>query len=355
MPTSVNPPANLADLVFDSSLGYFRILSMYVGLRLGLYEELRDGGGLNDAELAERAGIDERYAREWLEQQATNGLLEVDAGSPPHTFQLPARHAEVLLDQDSLSFAGSTIRQLAGLRDVVDHVVDAFRHGGGVPYEAFGEESSDGQGGANRPIFLTTLPNDWLPAIEPLHGRLTAGPARVLDIGCGHGWSSIAIAKTYPHARVDGFDRDLVSIERARLHATDMGVEDRVHFHAVDASTIEGPADLAMAFECVHDMSDPVSVLGAARRALTDDGAMLVVDERTRDAFDGTPHDLESYFYGWSIFDCLPSGMASKPSAGTGTVMRPETLRGYAESAGFTRFEVLPIEHDAFRLYLLRP
>jgi SAM-dependent methyltransferase len=282
-------------------------------------------------------------------------VIEADTGVNPHTFRLPARQAEVLLDQDSLSYAGASIRQLASLRGVIDHVVDAFGHGGGVPYEAFGEESMDGQGGANRPVFLTTLPHDWLPAIAPLHDRLSAGPSRVLDIGCGHGWSSIAVARAYPQARVDGFDPDPASVERARGHATEMGVEDRVHFHAVDASSIEGPADLAMAFECVHDMSDPVSVLGAARRALGDDGAMLVVDERTRDAFDCAPDDLEAYFYGWSIFDCLPAGLAEKPSVGTGTVMRPETLRGYAGAAGFTRFEVLPIEHDAFRLYLLRP
>ena len=353
--TSANLPDDFADVVFDSSLGYFRILSMYVGLRLGLYEELHDADGLSAADLAARSGIDERYAREWLEQQATNGVLEVDTGGTPHTFRLPARHAEVLLDEDSLSYAGASIKQLASLRDVIDHVVDAFRHGGGLPNDAFGEENIDGQGGANRPVFLTTLPNDWLPAIEPFHTRLQAGPARVLDIGCGHGWSSIAIAKAYPHARVDGFDPDLLSVERARMHAAEMGVEDRVRFHNEDAASIEGPADLAMAFECVHDMSDPVSVLGAARRALTSDGAMLIVDERTRDAFDGAPNDLEAYFYGWSIFDCLPSGMASKPSAGTGTVMRPETLKGYAEAAGFSHFEVLPLEHDAFRLYLLRP
>jgi len=144
-------------------------------------------------------------------------------------------------------------------------------------------------------------------------------------------------------------------VERARAHAADVGLADRVRFHEADAASIEGTADLAMAFECVHDMSDPVSVLGAARRALVDDGAMLVVDERTRESFDGKPDDLESYFYGWSLFDCLPSGLAGNPSVGTGTVMRPETLRGYATAAGFTRFDVLPIEHDAFRLYLLSP
>jgi ubiquinone/menaquinone biosynthesis C-methylase UbiE len=176
-----------------------------------------------------------------------------------------------------------------------------------------------------------------------------------LDIGCGHGWSSIALARAYPQAQVDGFDPDELSVQRAKQHAAEAGLDDRVRFHRADAASMVGPADLAMAFECVHDMSDPVSVLGAARRALVDDGAMLVVDERTRDAFDGTPDDLEAYYYGWSLFDCLPTGLAGSPSVGTGTVMRPETLRGYAEAAGFTRFDVLPIEHDAFRLYLLRP
>jgi SAM-dependent methyltransferase len=349
-------PEVFAEHVFDAGLGYFRVLSMYLGLRLGLYEALREAGnGSTAADLAARAGIDERYAREWLEQQATAGILEVDTEADPNVFRLPSGHAEVLLDPDSLSFAGATIRQLASLRGVIDHVVDAFGHGGGLPHEAYGEENIDGQGGANRPVFLTTLPNDWLPAIGPFHERLLAGPARVVDIGCGHGWSSIALARAYPLAEVDGYDPDPLSVERARGHADEAGLGGRVRFHEADGASIDASADLAMAFECVHDMSDPVSVLGAARRALSDDGAMLVVDERTRDRFDGTPDDLEAYYYGWSIFDCLPNGLASKPSAATGTVMRPDTLRAYATEAGFTRFDVLPIEHDAFRLYLLRP
>jgi SAM-dependent methyltransferase len=342
--------------IFDSALGYFRVLSMYLGLRLGLYEALRDAGdGLTAAELAKVSGIDERYAREWLEQQATADIVAADVSADPHRYRLPPERAEVLLDGDSTSYLGASIRQLLSLRGAVDHVVEAFRTGGGVPYDAYGAENIDGQGDANRPVYLSTLPNEWLPAIRPFHERLSAGPARVLDIGCGHGWSSIALARAYPHALVDGFDPDALSVQRAREHAAAEGVDDRVQFHETDAAALDGPADLAMAFECVHDMSDPVSVLGAARRALRDDGAMLVVDERTRDAFDGTPDDLEAYFYGWSLFDCLPAGLAASPSVGTGTVMRPATLRRYAEQAGFSRFEILPIEHDAFRLYLLRP
>jgi 2-polyprenyl-3-methyl-5-hydroxy-6-metoxy-1,4-benzoquinol methylase len=346
-----------AQEVFASSLGYFDILSMHLGLRLGLYRALADGGAMTPDELADACGIDERYAREWLEQQATRAIVRADLGADPTRFMLPPGHAEVLLDGDSLSFMGASVGQLMSLPTAFRAVEDAFRAGGGVPYRAYGTESVEGQGASNRPTFLTTLPNEWLPAIDAIHDRLTAGPARVVDVGCGTGWSSIAIARAYPSVQVDGFDPDETSIQMARDHALGAGIADRVRFHREDAAelTSHGPFDVATAFECIHDMARPVEVLGAVRQALAEDGAMLIVDERTRDAFSGETDDREAYFYGWSVFDCLPTGMYEQPSAGTGTVMRPSTLRRYANEAGFTGFEVLPIEHDAFRLYLLRP
>jgi SAM-dependent methyltransferase len=342
------------DRVHEATLGYFQILSMYLGIRLGLYDALGETD-LTSGALADRAGIDARYAREWCEQQATIGVLAADATQDPPVFRLPDDVRESLLDPDSTSYLGATIRQLASLRAVIDPIVEVYRTGQGLLPEMFGAESADGQGGSNRPVYLTTMPTDWLPNIEPFRTKLESGPTRVIDIGCGHGWSSIALALAYPHASVDGYDPDAYSLEQARQHAEDAGVGDRVRFHTADGATIDATADLAMAFECIHDMPNPVEVLGAARKALSDDGAMLVVDERTRDRFDGSFDAVEAYFYGWSIFDCLPAGRAATPSAATGTVMRPGTLRGYAEAAGFTGFEVLPIEHDAFRLYLLRP
>ncbi|TMK35778.1 MAG: methyltransferase domain-containing protein [Actinobacteria bacterium] len=346
-----------AERVFASSLGYFDILSIHLGLRLGLYRALADRGAMTSDELADAAGIDERYAREWLEQQATRAIVRADLGADPTRFTLPPGHAEVLLDGDSLSFMGASIGQLMSLPAAIGAVQGAFRSGEGVPYEAYGKEGVEGQGASNRPTFLTTLPQEWLPAIDAIHERLSAGPARVVDVGCGTGWSSIAIAHAYPSVQVDGFDPDEISIQMARDHALEAGVADRVRFHREDAAelTRHGPFDVATAFECIHDMARPVEVLGAVREALADDGAMLIVDERTKDAFSGEPDDREAYFYGWSIFDCLPSGMYEQPSAGTGTVMRASTLHRYADEAGFTRFDVLPIEHDAFRLYLLRP
>jgi SAM-dependent methyltransferase len=345
-----------AEKLFQSSLGYFDLLSIRLGQRLGLYEVLA-AGPVTSQELASRAGIAERYAREWLEQQTTAQVLAADIERDPVSFTLPAGHAEVLLDVDSLSYMGASVSQLYSITTAFERVVDAFRAGGGVPYNAYGADNIEGQGAGNRPVFLTTLPNDWLPKVTPVHERLGVDPpARVVDVGCGTGWSSISIAKAYPKVTVDGIDPDEISIELARKNAVAEGVADRVEFHLQNAALIAGePFDVATAFECIHDMARPIEVLAAVRTSLVDAGAMLVVDERTRDRFTGESDPVERYFYGWSIFDCLPTGMYDQPSEGTGTVMRSSTLERYAYEAGFTRFEVLPIEHDMFRLYLLRP
>jgi SAM-dependent methyltransferase len=347
--------AGFADRTFTSTLGYFDVLSMYLGLRLGLYVALADGPATSQ-DLAERAGIVERYAREWLEQQATRGIVHAEVEVEPVRFTLPTGHAEALLDGDSLSYVGATVAQLMSLRNAIGRLEEAFRNGGGVPADAYGAEGVEGQGGSNRPTYLTTLPNEWLPAIPAIHDTLRAGPSRVADIGCGTGWSSIAIARAYPLATVDGFEPDELSVVTARDNVANEGLADRVRFHQEDGVAVagRGPFDVAAAFECVHDMARPVEVLRAARDSLVDGGPMLIVDERTNETFTGEPDDREAYYYGWSVLDCLPAGMYEQPSAGTGTVMRPSTLRRYADEAGFASLDVLPIEHDAFRLYLLR-
>src|SRR4029079_4144758 len=160
-----------ADRVFEATLGYFQILSIYLGLRLGLYEALADEPLTADA-LAARAGIDARYAREWCEQQATTGTVDADVTREPHVFRLRDDAAESLLDPDSVSYLGATIPQLASLRAVIDPVVEAYRTGEGLAADAFGAESADGQGGSNRPVSLTTLPQEWLPTKQPLPIKL---------------------------------------------------------------------------------------------------------------------------------------------------------------------------------------
>ncbi len=184
---------------------------------------------------------------------------------------------------------------------------------------------------------------------------LRAG-GRVADVGCGRGWSSIGIARAYPQARVDGFDVDEPSVEQARRNAEEAGVGDRVRFAAVDAADAGEPGsyDLVTAFECVHDLADPVAVLAAMRRMVRRGGIVLVVDEKVAERFTAPGDAIERLMYGYSLTCCLPDGLSTRPSVGTGTVMRPATMERYAREAGFAGVEVLPVEHDFFRFYRLR-
>ena len=177
----------------------------------------------------------------------------------------------------------------------------------------------------------------------------------MVDIGCGEGWSTLAIARAYPQARVVGIDLDAPSIEAARGHAADAGMAGSVEFRHADAAALDEPADLALIVEAVHDMSNPVPVLRAVRESLAEGGSLIVVDERVAEAFTAPGDDIERFMYGWSITTCLPDGRSRQPSVATGTVMRPDTLRRYAAEAGFGSVEILPIENDFFRFYRLRP
>jgi ubiquinone/menaquinone biosynthesis C-methylase UbiE len=186
--------------------------------------------------------------------------------------------------------------------------------------------------------------------------RLAEGPGRVLDIGCGHGWSSVSIATAFPLAQVDGVDLDQASIVAARLVADAEGVSDRVRFEVRDAASLAGAGyDVATMFEMLHDLARPVEALRAAREALAPGGVVLVADELTEEAFDGPAGEADRRHYGWSILHCLPASMSEPDSAATGTVIRPATVRGYAEAAGFSTTETLAVDSVVFRLYVLRP
>jgi 2-polyprenyl-3-methyl-5-hydroxy-6-metoxy-1,4-benzoquinol methylase len=234
-------------------------------------------------------------------------------------------------------------------------VADAFRTGGGVEWESYGPDMREGQAALNRPALTHLLGGEWLPSIPDIHERLHADPpARVADIACGEGWSTLALARAYPMAKVIGIDLDAPSIEAARGHAQDAGMADAVEFLQADAAEVHGSFDLAMIIEAVHDMSNPIPVLAAVRASLTEGGSLIVVDERVAERFTAPGDEIERSTYGWSITTCLPGGRSRDPSAATGTVMRPETLGAYAREAGFASVEVLGVEHDFFRFYRLR-
>jgi 2-polyprenyl-3-methyl-5-hydroxy-6-metoxy-1,4-benzoquinol methylase len=348
----------LVERLSSNAIGAFDLFSVYLGDVLGLYRVLAEQGPLTSVELAAEARVHERYAREWLEQQAASALLDVDQDGDARRFRLPAGHDEALLDVSSLNYITPTAHSVLASIRPIDKLLEAFRNGGGVPYADYGDDMHESQAAGTRSLFENLLGKEWLPAIPELHERLLAEPAaRVADAGCGQGRSSIAMARAYPKVRVDGIDADAPSIERAQVNLAGSGVEDRVTFHERDASDPElaGRYDLVTMFEALHDMSYPVQALRAARGLLAEGGLVLIADERTEDAFTAPASDRERLFYGYSVFHCLPVGMVGEGAAGTGTVMRADTLRHYAGEAGFSSCEVLPIEADTWRFYLLAP
>jgi 2-polyprenyl-3-methyl-5-hydroxy-6-metoxy-1,4-benzoquinol methylase len=243
---------------------------------------------------------------------------------------------------------------VAGIGAALPLVVGAYRTGAGVPYEAYGVDFRHGQAGINKPAFLRDLTGRWLPSVPDVHARLLNGGARIADVGCGVGWSTIAVARAYPDAEIIGYDLDAASIVEAESNAKAAGVAAR--FSRRDALLLcaEGPFDLVLVLEALHDMTQPTQALRAIRHALAPGGTVIIADEKVAERFHAPGDDLERLMYGWSIVHCLPVAMTEASSEAIGTAIRPSTVRTCAANAGFTRVDVLPVDGGFFRLYRLQ-
>lgn len=348
----------LAGRLFSACIGALDLVHVYIGDRLGLYRVLTERSPCSSAELAAGAGIHERYAREWLEHQAVAGIVAVDSAKSGESrrFSMPEGHAEVLLDEESLSYLAPLALGVVGVARAAPDVLDAFRTGKGIPYSAYGDDVRGFISRINRPMFLKLLGREWFPGVPGLVERLEADPAaRVADVGCGTGWSSVAIARAFPKVSVTGLDLDSASIAEARANARGAGVAERVLFEVRDASDpgLAGHFDLVCAFETLHDMCDPIGALRAMRALRIETGTVLLVDERVADEFTVEVEEGERFQWGWSALHCLPCAMTDPPAAGIGTILRAPALAALARQAGFADVEVLPVENDFWRFYRL--
>ncbi len=342
-----------ADRIFASALGAIEIYSIHIGTELGLYKRLSDEGPITAAELAASAGIAERYVREWLEQQATTGILTVDLSQNSARFTLPSEHAEVLAEELNGFYLAPLARMLATSGEKMSLLLDAYRNDTGVSWDSFGPAMRESQADMNRPFFANDLA-EAVAGIDSAHTRMSKTGARVADVGCGAGWSTIALAKAYPDATFTGFDVDVPSISLAEANRADAGVADRVSFSSENVTVVDESFDVTFAFECIHDMSQPVPVLATMRRMVGDEGVAVVMDEAVGDDFTGEGDDIEKLMYGFSLLICLPDGLSSRPAVGTGTVMRPATLKSFANAAGFSGCTPLA-DAGFFRFYELTP
>jgi SAM-dependent methyltransferase len=353
--------AALVERVFAAAIATLEVASIHLGGRLGLYRALADQGEATPNELAGRTGTAERYVREWLEQQAVAGFLAVDDpdGEPAERrYRLPSGHRPVFVDEDDLNYLTPLATLVIDVCRPIDQLSEAYHSGHGVPFEDYGEELVAAIGAINRPQFVNLMA-EWLGAIPEVDRALRRAtpPARVADVACGTAWSSIAIARAYPDVFVDALDIDQESIEAAHRNVDAAGLTERVNPAVHDASAAElgGPYDLVTIFEALHDMNHPVAALRAARNSLAPGGSVVVADERVAERFTAPGDEMERFNYGWSILHCLAVGLLDDDSAGTGTVIRPDTVRAYANQAGFGDVEVLPIDHDFWRFYRLVP
>lgn len=345
-----------AGSLFGACLATMELANVELGVRLGLYEALAGAGPVTATELAGRAGIAPRYAREWLEQQTVAGVVEVDDTEKPpdeRRFELPNAHAHVLLDDDSEACMKPCAAVVPWIARAIDIMVEEFRQGTGAAFGLF--DLHDLQAAFTRPVFVNHLTQNWLPALPDIQAKLDAGArVRVAEVGCGEGLAAITIARAYPNAEVDGYDLDGASIASAQQAAADAGVADRARFELRDAAdpTIKGDYDLVMAIEMLHDVPDPVGILRTMRSLASSAGTVLVVDERTEESFTVPTNEMERFFYSFSTLHCLAVSMQND-GVGTGTVIRPDTMRRYATEAGFTTVETLDVEHPQFVLYRL--
>ncbi|AEE45864.1 class I SAM-dependent methyltransferase [Cellulomonas fimi] len=349
---------DVATRVLAAVLGSQEVLALYAGDRLGWYRALAQDGPTTSTALARATGTHERYVREWLEHQAVAGFVTADgaADALARRYALTAGAAEVLTDHDSTAYVGPLARLQVASGRAVDDLLDAYRTGGGVTWARLGADAREAQAAVNRPFFLGPFVDEVVPSLPDLHDLLRGG-ARVADVGCGEGWSSLAMARAFPEVSVVGLDVDEPSVAAAQRHVAAHGLEHRVRFLAQDAADAArdhaGAFDVVTAFECVHDMADPVAVLGAVRAMVRDGGYALVMDERTQEQFAAPAGAVERLLYGYSLGVCLPDGMSRPGSAATGTVMRPDVLERYARAAGFAGLEVLDVENEFFRFYRL--
>lgn len=306
-----------------------------IGDKLGLYKAMADGRPVTPGELAERTGCRERYIREWLCQQAASGYVEYDAVDG--TFTLPPEQAMALADEDSPAFIPGAFQLAAAVIKDEPHIAERFRSGEGFGWHEHHHDLFAGTERFFRPGYLANLVGAWLPALEGAVEKLAAG-ARVADIGCGHGASTILMAEAFPASEFIGSDYHEDSVEAARAAAERRGVADRVTFEVASAKDFGGgPFDLVCVFDALHDMGDPVGAARHVRDRLAADGTWMVVEPWAGDAIEENLNPVGRIFYGGSTMLCTPASLSQEVGLALGAQAGERRLTEVLNEGGFSR------------------
>ena len=307
-----------------------------MGDKLGLYRALAGAGGLTPVELAQRAAVSERYVREWCNAQAAGGYLEYDPAAG--TYTLPPEQAVALTDEHSPAFLPGFFQLALGTMIDAPRVTEAARSGAGVGWHEHNHDVFEGCERFFRPGYNASLVPAWLPALDGVLEKLDSG-AKVADVGCGHGSSTILMAQAYPSSTFVGSDYHEGSIVTARQRAQEAGVAERVRFDTALASAAAGEGyDLVTMFDCLHDMGDPVGAARQVREMLAPDGTWMIVEPMAGDRVEDNLNPVGRAFYGFSTFLCTPASLSQEVGLALGAQAGEARIRAVVTEAGFTRF-----------------
>ena len=326
-----------------------------LGDRLGLYAALAGAGPLASGELAEKTGLDERWVREWLYGQGASGLLETRDGE---RFELSPEGVAVLVDELHPANGIGMLSQIPDLARTLERLPEAFRSGIGLAYDEHGADCARGIERGLAPWFRSLFVPVALPKIDGVCDALRAG-ARVADVGCGAGVALLEMAKAFPASEFHGYDISRHALARAEANRAAAGVSN-VTFHdaGIDPLPADRGFDFITTFDCLHDMTDPESVIRQIRAGLAEGGTWLVADIKARPTYaeNVEKNPMAAMMYGVSVMVCMSSSLSTKGGAGLGTLGLPaERLEGWVRGAGFRRFEPIDLGHAVNAFYVIRP
>jgi SAM-dependent methyltransferase len=307
-----------------------------IGDKLGLYRAMGDGEPVTPAELAKKTGTAERYVREWLNANAAGQLVQYDATKGTY-FLTPEQALLLALDDTPVHLPGF-YHLLASVMKDEEKLTEIYRTGNGMGWHEHEKGLFEGTERFFRPTYLANLVGSWIPALEGVEAKLKAG-ARVADIGCGHGSSTLLMAKSYPASKFFGFDYHGPSIEKAREKAKAAGVEDRVTFEVAPAKAFPGKDyDLVAFFDCLHDMGDPVGAAKYVKTTLAPGGTWMIVEPFANDDTAANHNPVGRIFYSASATVCVPCSLAQEVGLGLGAQAGPARIEKVVREGGFTHF-----------------
>jgi SAM-dependent methyltransferase len=305
-----------------------------IGDKLGLYRAMAGAGALSSSEVAAKTGTSERYVREWLNTQAAGGYVEYDPGT--ERYSLPPEQALVLADEDSPAFAIGAFQTAVGAVKSEGAIRNAFLTGAGVGWHQHDADVFDGCERFFRPSYAAHLVPSWIPALDAVEARLRDG-AKVADVGCGHGASTILMAEAYAASQFHGFDLHDASIAAAMRNADRSHLRDRVSFQVAGAKDFPGTDyDLVTTFDCLHDMGDPVGVARHIREALASDGSWLIVEPFASDRTEDNLNPVGRAYYAFSTLLCTPNSLSQEVGLALGAQAGEARTREVVLAGGFS-------------------